>query len=200
MNKKARRAMFSTAMLVLVLNTGCEHSRNREVAQGFVDQFERVLEQRKTLDKLEEQGKQYDQQLEKDLREPNTTKQVKALGIWVGEYRAMLSQARSVADAQSTITDTLVSDSVKLSGDAGKYAREATDALRDDSQLQKRGNDIGEQVIALIESYIGDPGSTDLKQLEELSKTLEDLDTKETQTFQRAQDAVVRLRAAAKLP
>ncbi len=123
MNKKARRALLSTAMLVLVLNTGCGRSRNREVAQGFVAQFERILEQRKTLDKLEEQGKQYDQQLEKGLREPNATKQAKALGVWVGEYRAMISQARSVADAQSTIIDTLVSDSVKLSGDAGKYAR-----------------------------------------------------------------------------
>jgi len=112
----------------------------------------------------------------------------------------MLSQARSVADAQSTITDTLVSDSVRLSGDAGKYAREATDALRDDVTSQKRAIDLGERVIALIESYIGDPGSTDLKRLEELTKTLEDLDTKEKQTFQRAQDAVVRLRAAAGLP
>ncbi len=45
-------------MLVLVLNTGCGHSRDREVAQGFVAQFERILEQRKTFDKLEEQGKQ----------------------------------------------------------------------------------------------------------------------------------------------
>lgn len=96
MNKKARRAMLSTAMLILVLNTGCGRSKNREVAQGFVAQFDRILEQRKTLDKLEEQGKQYEQQLEKDLQEPNVTKQVKALSVWVGENRALLSQARSI--------------------------------------------------------------------------------------------------------
>jgi hypothetical protein len=186
-------------MLVLALNTGCEQSRNREIAQGFVAQFERILEQRKTLDKLEEQGKQYDQQLDKDLRESNTTKRVKALGVWVGEYKGMLSQARSVSDAQSTIIDTLVSDSAKLSGDAGKYAREAIDSLRDDVSLQKRELDIVEQMIALVESYIGDPGSADLKQLEEFTKTLDDLDAKEKQAFQRAQDAIVRLRAAAGL-
>jgi len=81
-----------------------------------------------------------------------------------------------------------------------KYAREATDALRDDVGSQKREIDIGEQVIALIESYIGDPRNTDLKQLQELTKTLEDLDAKEKQAFQRAQDALVRLRAAAALP
>jgi len=117
-NKKARRAMLLPAMLVLVLNTSCGRSKNREVAQGFVAQFDRILEQRKAMDKLEEQGKHYDEQLEKDLQESNVTKQAKALGVWVGGYRAMLSQARSVADAQSTIIDALVSDSVKLSGDA----------------------------------------------------------------------------------
>jgi hypothetical protein len=41
--------------------------------------------------------------------------------------------------------------------------------------------------------------SADLKQLEEFTKTLDDLDAKEKQAFQRAQDAIVRLRAAAGL-
>jgi hypothetical protein len=187
-------------MLVLVLNTGCGRSKNREVAQGFVAQFDRILEQRKTLDKFEEQGKQYDQQLEKDLQEPNVTKQVKALGVWVGEYRAMLSQARTIVEAQSSIVGNLVSDSARFSGDAAKYAREATDSLRDSVSSQQRGIEIGEQMIALLESYIGDPKSTSLRQLEELTKTLEDLDAKEKQAFQRAQDAVVRLRASAGFP
>lgn len=183
-------------MLVLVLATGCGRSTNREVAQDFVAHFERILEQRKTMDKLEEQGKHYDEQLEKDLQEPNVTKQVKALGVWIGESRAMLSQARSITAAQSPIVDKLVSDSVRFSGDAAKYAREATDALRDSVSLQQRGIEIGEQVIALLESYIGDPKNTSLRQLEELTKTLEDSDAKEKQASERAQDAVVRLRAA----
>jgi len=184
-------------MLVLAVTTGCGRSKNREVAQGFVAQFDRILEQRKTLDKLEQQGKQYDQQLEKDLQEPNVTKQAKAIGVWVGEYRAMLSQARSIVEAQSPIVDKLVSDSVSFSGDAAKYAREATDSLRDSISSQQRGIEIGEQMIALLESYIGDPKNTNLGQLGELAKTLEDLDAKEKQAFQRAQDAVVRLRATA---
>jgi len=196
-NKKARRAILSSAMLVLVVSTGCGRSRDQAVAQGFVAQFDRIIEQRKTLDKLEEQGKQYGEQLEKDLKEPNVTKQVKALGVWVGEYRAMLSQARSIVEAQSPIVDKLVSESVRFSGDAAKYAREATDSLRDSVSSQQRGIEIGEQMIALFESYIGDPKNTNLRQLEELTKTLEDLDAKEKQAFQRAQDAALRLRAAA---
>ncbi len=53
----------------------------------------------------------------------------------------MLSPARSVADAQSAIVDKLVSDSVKFSGDAAKYARETTDALRDSVSSEQRGVD-----------------------------------------------------------
>ncbi len=109
----------------------------------------------------------------------------------------MLSQARSIVEAQSPIVDRLVSDSVRFSGDAAKYAREATDSLRDSISSQQRGIEIGEQMIALLESYIGDPKNTNLGPLEELAKTLEDLDVKDKQAFQRAQDAVVRLRAAA---
>ena len=180
--------------------TGCEGSRNREVAQGFVAQFDKILEQRKTLDKLESDGKQYDQQLEKDLQEQNVAKRAKALGVWVGEYKAMLSQAKSAVDAQSTVIDAMVADSVKFSGDAAKYAREATDALRDYVSIQRREADLDEQVITLIESHIGESSSIDPKQLEELAKPLEDLDAEEKQVFQRSQDAVVRLRAAAGLP
>lgn len=186
-------------MLTLVL-PGCEGSKNRELAQGFVAQFEKIVEQRKTLDQLEAEGKQYDQRLEEDVQEPNATKRAKALGVWVGESRAMVSQAKSVADAQSTIIDAMVADSVKLSGDAAKYAREATDALRDYVSIQRREADIAEQVITLIDSHIGEPSGIDAKQLEELTKPLEDLDAKENQAFQRSQDGVVRLRAAAGLP
>ena len=199
MDKKLPRAILYAAVLVLALNTGCGRSRNREVAQGFVAEFDRILEQRKALDKLEERGKKYNEQLEKDLQEPNSAKKDKALGVWVGEYKAMLSQVRSVADAQSAIVDKLFSDSVKFSDDAAKYAREATDALRDYLSSQQRGIEIGAQVIDLLESYIEHPKNTNL-QLEELTKTLEDLDAREKQAFQRAQDAVVRLRAAAGLP
>lgn len=195
-----RTYVIGTICTLTLALPGCEGSKNRELAQGFVAQFEKIVEQRKTLDQLEAEGKQYDQQLEKDLQEPNATKRAKALGVWVGEYKAMLSQAKSVADAQSTITDAMVADSVKLSGDAARYAREVTDALRDDVSIMRRESDIGGQVIALIESYVGDPNSTDLKQLEELTKPLDDLDAKEEQTFQRSKDGVVRLRAAAGLP
>ena len=195
------RAYVIGAIWALTLAVaGCEGSKNRELAQGLVAQFEKILEQRKILDKLEAEGKRYDQQLEKDIQEPNVTKRAKALGVWVGEYKAMLSQAKSVADAQSTITDAMVADGVKLSGDAAKYAREATDALRDDVSLMRRETDIAEQVMTLIESYVGDPKSTDLKQLEELTKPMDDLDAKEEQTFQRSKDGITRLRTAAGLP
>jgi hypothetical protein len=59
--------------------------------------------------------------------------------------------------AYGTIIDTMVSDRVKLSGDAGKYVREATDVLREDVSLQRRGIDIAQKVIALIASYIWRP-------------------------------------------
>lgn len=197
MDKKALRPTLSAAILVLVLMAGCQRARNREVAQGFVAQFDRILEQRKALDKLEEQGKQYNEQLEKALHEPNVTKQVMALGVWVGAYKAMVRQARSGADAQNAIVDKMVSDSVNFSGDAAKYAREANDALRDSVSSQKRGIDLGEQVITLLESYIEDHNSTDLRELQELTKTLEDLDAREKQAFQRGQDAIARLRGVA---
>lgn len=112
----------------------------------------------------------------------------------------MLSQARSIVEAQSPTVDKLVSDSARLSGDAAKYAREATDSLRDSVSSQQRGIELSEQMIGLLESYIGDPKNTSLQQLEELAKSLEDLDAKEKQAFQRAQDAVVRLRNAVGLP
>lgn len=169
-----RAYVIGTIFTLLLALPGCEGSKNRELAQGFGAQFEKVLEQRKTLDNLEAEGKEYDQQLEKDIQEPNVTKRTKALGVWVGEYKAILSQAKSVADAQSTITDAMVADSAKLSGDAARYARETTDALREDVSLLRRETDIAEQVMDLIESYIGDPNGTDLKHLEELTKPLDE--------------------------
>lgn len=195
-----RAYVIGTICTLTLALPGCAGSKNRELAQGFAAQFEKIVEQRKTLDQLEAEGKQYDQQLDKDVQEPNATKRAKALGVWVGEYRAMLSQAKSVVDAQSTIIDAMVADSVKLSGDAAKYAREATDSLRDYVSIQRREAAIAEQVITLIESHIGEPSGIDAKQLEELTKPLEDLDAKENQAFQRSQDGVVRLRAAAGLP
>ena len=110
-----RAYVIGTICTLTLALPGCEGLKNRELAQGFVAQFEKIVEQRKTLDQLEAEGKQYDQQLEKDIQEPNATKRAKALGVWVGEYRAMLSQAKSVVDAQSTIIDAMVADSVKLS-------------------------------------------------------------------------------------
>ena len=66
--------------------------------------------------------------------------------------------------------------------------------------IQRREAAIAEQVITLIESHIAEPGGIDAKQLDDMTKPLEDLDAKENQAFQRSQDGVVRLRAAAGLP
>ena len=199
MVKKVATCIVYAAMALLIFDIGCTRSRNRELAQGFTVQFDQIVEQRKALDKLEEQGKQYNEQLEKALQQPDATRKAKALGVWVGEYKAMLSRARSHVDAQNTIVDKLVSDSAQFTGDAAKYARETADALRDSVSLEQRGADVGGQVIELLESYIDDPKNTNLGQLEELTKGLEDLDAREKQAFQRAQDATIRLRAAAGL-
>jgi hypothetical protein len=57
LDKKLWRVILYAAMPLLVLNNGCARSKNQEMAQGFMAQFDRILEQRKALDKLEDQGK-----------------------------------------------------------------------------------------------------------------------------------------------
>lgn len=197
MNNKARRAMLSTAMLVLVLNTGCGRSANRELAQAFVAKFDSILEKRKVLDNLEGQARQYDEQLEKALQEPSKVKRAKALGAWIAQYRALLSQAQSIVESESPLVDTLVSDSARFTGDANKYGRETTDALREHISMQRQALEVGDEIIAVIESSIDESAGFEPKKFEDLSKSLEVLDAKEKQAFQRAQDALARLHAVA---
>ncbi len=191
------RKVSSALTLLLTLSVGCGGIENREITQGFATQFDKIVEQRKEWDKFEKQADQYNEQLEKAFQEPNPVKRAKAFGAWVAQYKAMLSHARSQVEAESALIDTLVSDSAKLSGDANRYARECTDALRERVSAQREGVELAEQMVAQIESYIDEPRSTDPKRLEELTKEIEDLDSKEKQAIQRTQDAVTRLRAVA---
>jgi len=167
------------------------------VAVGFLARFDKIVEQNRAWDDLEKQGDQYNQQLEKALEERNATKRAMGFGTWVGQYKAFLSQARSIVETQNSLVDGLVADSARLTGDANRYAREATEALREYIATQRKGIDLAEELIATIESYVAQPGVADPKRLEELTKALDELDAKEKQAFQRAQDAAVRLRAVA---
>lgn len=53
---------------------------------------------------------------------------------------------------------------------------------------------VGEQVIAEIESYVDKPENANPKRLDELTKQTEVLDSKSKAAFQRAKDAMARLR------
>jgi len=59
---------------------------------------------------------------------------------------------------------------------------------------EKNGIEVGEQMLAEIESYADRPESADPKRLEELTKQSEALDSKSKAAFQRAKDAMARLR------
>lgn len=54
--------------------------------------------------------------------------------------------------------------------------------------------------MATLESSVSDPASADPKKLDELTSSLDDLDSKEKHAFQQAQDAVARLRAVPPRP
>jgi len=197
MNHRMWTHASSLAALLIVLFIGCSGRANREVAQGFVAQFENVAAKDKESDDLEKQGNEYNSELEKALREKNPVKRAKAFGVWVTQYRGLVSQDRSILDTQSSLIDGLVADSAKFTGDANRYARECTDALREYLDAERSGLAVGEQLLAEIESYVDKPETADSKRLEELGKQLDVLDSKSKAAFQRAKDAVTRLRTVA---
>jgi len=121
----------------------------------------------------------------------------KAFGAWVTEYRGLVSQARAILDTQSSLIDGLVADSAKFNGDANRYARESTDALREYLDAERSGIEVGDQMLAEIESYVDKPDAADPKRLEELGKQSDVLDSKSKAAFQRAKDAMARLRTVA---
>jgi len=142
MNHRMWTHASSLAALLIVLFIGCSGRANREVAQGFVAQFENVAAKDKESDDLEKQGNEYNSELEKALQEKNPVKRAKAFGVWVTQYRGLVSQDRSILDTQSSLIDGLVADSAKFTGDANRYARECTDALREylDAERRKEWN------------------------------------------------------------
>jgi hypothetical protein len=197
MNHRMWTHASSLAALLIVLFIGCSGRANREVAQGFVAQFENVAAKDKESDDLEKQGNEYNSELEKALQEKNPVKRAKAFGVWVTQYRGLVSQDRSILDTQSSLIDGLVADSAKFTGDANRYARECTDALREYLDAERSGLAVGEQLLAEIESYVDKPETADPKRLEELGKQLDVLDSKSKAAFQRAKDAMTRLRTVA---
>ena len=192
----ALAAMLSSVVLVL----GCGPSAESVAAKDFLEKFDKVVEQDTALDNLEKKADEYNQQLEKASDERNPTRHAMAVGAWIGQYKALLSQARSIVDTQSGLVDDLVTDSAKLSGDANRYSREATDAVREYIATQRKGIELSEQLMATIESSASNPASANPEKLEELTNSLDDLDSKEKHAFQQAQDAVARLRAVAPRP
>jgi hypothetical protein len=178
----------------MALLISCNRTTNREVAQSFVAQFEKVAAKDKESDDLEKQANEYNNELEKALQETNRVKRAKAFGVWVTQYRGLVSQARSILDTQSSLIDGLVADSAKFTGDANRYARECTDALREYLDAERSELAVGEQLLAEIESYVDKPETADPKGLEELSKQLDVLDSKSKAAFQRAKDGMARLR------
>lgn len=197
MNHRMWTHASSLAALLILLFIGCSGRANREVAQGFVAQFENVAAKDKESDDLEKQGNEYNSELEKALQEKNPVKRAKAFGVWVTQYRGLVSQDRSILDTQSSLIDGLVADSAKFTGDANRYARECTDALREYLDAERSGLAVGEQLLAEIESYVDKPETADPKRLEELGKQLDVLDSKSKAAFQRAKDALTRLRTVA---
>jgi len=181
-------------MLLMALLIGCTRTANREVAQGFVAQFEKVAAKDKESNDLEKQANEYNNELDQVLHEANPAKRAKAFGVWITQYRGLVSQARSILDTQSSLIDGLVADSAKFTGDANRYARESTDALREYLDAERSGLALGEQLLAEIESYVDKPETADAKRLEELGKQSDVLDSKSKAAFQRAKDAMARLR------
>ena len=199
MNHRMWTHPSSQAALLIVLFIGCSGRANREVAQGFVAQFESVAAKDKESDDLEKQANEYNNELEKALQEKNPVKRAKAFGVWVTQYRGLVAQARSILDTQSSLIDGLVADSAKFTGDANRYGRESTDALREYLEAERSGIAVGEQMLAEIESYVDKPEAVDSKRLEELGKQSESLDSKSKAAFQRAKDAIARVRTVAGL-
>ena len=195
MNSRTCTRTFGAVAVLLIIVGGCQRSANREAAKGLVTKFEEILQQKQTLDDLEEKAKQYDAALENALKQGSSIRAAKALGAWAAEYRALLSQARSLTARENEIIDAIVTDSARLTGDAARHGREATDALREHVSALQRGIETAERIIAAVESDPDDPAKADLTRLDEFNKILEELEAKEKEAFQRAQDSIARLRA-----
>jgi hypothetical protein len=91
MNRTSKCAS-SVATLLIVLLTGCARSANREVAQGFVAQFEKVTAKEKESEDLEKRANEYNEDLGKALQQTNRVKQAKAFGVWFTQYRGLVSE------------------------------------------------------------------------------------------------------------
>lgn len=196
-NRRTSKGALLVAIWLIVLFTGCVGSANREVAQDFVAQFEKVTAKERESEDLEKRANEYNNELEKALQETNRVKRAKAFGVWVTQFRSLVSEARSNVDTQSGLVDGLVADSAKFTGDANRYARETADSLREYVEAEKNGIEVGEQMLAEIESYVDRPENAYPKRLEELTKQSEALDSKSKAAFQRAKDAMARLRTVA---
>src|SRR3989441_13249731 len=151
----ALAAMLSSVVLVL----GCGPSAESVAGKDFLEKFDKVVEQDTALDNLEKKADEYNEQLEKASDERNPTRHAMAIGAWIGQYKALLSQARSIVYTQSGLVDDLVTDSAKLSGDANRYSREATDALREYNATQRKGIELSEQLMAANETSASNPPS-----------------------------------------
>src|SRR2546426_11299366 len=130
----ALAAMLSSVVLVL----GCGPSAENIAAQDFLQKFDKIVEQKTALDDLEKKADEYNQQLEKASDERNPTRHAMAVGAWIGQYKALLSQARSIVDTQSGLVDDLVTDSAKLGGGANSYFRGATAGPRGEIVTQRK--------------------------------------------------------------
>jgi len=201
MHERAAKHLALAAILSsVVLILGCGPSAESVATKDFLAKFDKIVEQNRALDDLEKKGDEYNQQLEKVRDERQPSKRAVAIGAWIGQYKSLLSQARSIVDTQSGLVDDLVTDSAKLSADANRYSREATDALREYIATERKGIELSEQLMATLESSVSSPATADPKRVEELTNSLNDLDSKEKQVFQQAQDAAARLRAVAPRP
>ena len=110
------------------------------------------------------------------------------------EFVIPLTSRRPTNNILQTTRSPFHNGRAKFTGDANRYARESTDALREYLDAERSGLAVGEQLLAEIESYVDKPETADPKKLEELGKQLDVLDSKSKAAFQRAKDAMTRLR------
>src|SRR5260370_6997309 len=158
MHERAAKHLALAAMLSSVaLVVGCGASEGKVRSKDFLAKFDKIVEQSRALDDLEKKGDEYNQQLEKASNERQPGKRAVAIGAWIGQYKSLLSQARSIVDTQSGLVDDLVTDSAKLSGDANRYSREATDALREYIATERKRIALSQQLMATLHASVGHP-------------------------------------------